>query len=186
MVSTLKKEPNYVLKKTEYRSPGSFHDKPIMPLYVLTFAFNFAEYGGAVYVSDKTYWDTCASASYEIHSSSSECFLQTLGLHGRKYSNMNIANTKFEHNHANVSGSPLFGGLLDRCTASAFAEVYLKYADLSIGGLHYLLVPNNIQSNSESISSYAARLCFCQDDQPECAYNPQPIHVKKGENLHFL
>lgn len=93
----------YVLKKTEYLSPSSFHDKPIMPLYVLSFAFNAAEYGGAVYVSDRTYWGTCASASYEIHSASSECFLQTLGLHGRKYSNLNIANTKFEHNHANVS-----------------------------------------------------------------------------------
>ena len=175
----------YVLKKTEYRSLSSFHDKQITPLYVLIFAFNSAEYGGAVYVSDKTYWGTCASASYEIHSASSECFLQTLGLHGMKHPNLNVANTKFEHNHANVSGSTLFGGLLDRYTASAFAEVYLKYADVSYsnGGLDYLLISSNIQSNSKSISSYAARLCFCQDDHPECASHPPPIHVKKGENF---
>lgn len=173
----------YVLKKTEYHSPSSLHDKPLPPIYVLTFALNSAEYGGAVYVSDRTYWGTCASASFEIHSGSSECFLQTLGLHGRKYFNLNLVNTKFEDNHASVSGSTLFGGLLDRCTASVFAEIYLKNQDVSIGGLDYLLNSSNLQSNSESISSYAVRLCFCRDDNPECSYIPPPIHVKKGENF---
>ena len=82
-----------------------------------------------------------------------------------------------------LHGSTLFGGLLARCTASAFAEVYIKYADISTGGLDYLLISSTIQNNSESISSYAARLCFCQDNQPECAYHPPPIHVKKEENF---
>ena len=178
----------YVLKKTEYRASNPYPDKPLKPLYVLTFASNSAEYGGAVYVSDKTYWGTCASPSYLVHSVSSECFLQTLGLHGRKYSNLNTANTNFENNRASVSGSTLFGGLLDRCTASAFAEVYLKSENVSIGGLDYLINTSTIQSNSESISSYAVRLCFCQNNQPECSYHTDPIHVKKGENftLHVV
>ena len=173
----------YVLKKTVYRASNTYPDKPLKPLYVLTFASNSAEYGGAVYVSDKTCWGTCASPSYLVHSVSSECFLQTLGLHERKYSNLNTANTNFENNHASVSGSTLFGGLLDRCTASAFAEVYLKSENVSIGGLDYLISSSNIQSNSESISSYAVRLCFCQNDQPECSYHTDPIQVKKGENF---
>jgi hypothetical protein len=33
----------------------------------------------------------------------------------------------FSQNHANISGSTLDGGLLDRCAVSPFAEIHSKY-----------------------------------------------------------
>ena len=44
-------------------------------------------------------------------------------LHNKLSGNFDI-NIKFRENHAHISGSILFGGLLDRCTVSPFAEVY--------------------------------------------------------------
>ena len=93
----------------------------------------------------------------------------------------------FEQNRAMISGSTLFGGLLDRCTASSYAEVYNKREHGShvgsTGGLVYLLETSNIQNNSESISSNPVRLCFCIDNQPNCTYQSSPIRIQKGESF---
>ena len=170
----------YILKKEKYTDL-------IHPIYVLNFAFNSGDYGGAVYINDESNFGTCDSTSYEVHSTSTECFLQTLALHGRRNSKLNLLSTKFEHNYATVSGATLFGGLLDRCTASSFAEFFYKFSSdsqpVSIGGLAYLLNTSSIQDDLESISSFPVRLCFCRDERPDCSYRPSPRQVKKGENF---
>ena len=154
---------------------------------MLTYTSNLAEQGGAVYVADETNSGTCASTSYNVHSATTECFLQTLALHGKRDSRLSLVNTKFERNYATISGSTLFGGLVDRCTASSFSEVYYKYKDdyepNSLGGLGYLLNTSNIQNSIGSISSAPVRLCFCQGDHPDCSYQPSSIKVKKGETF---
>ena len=152
----------YILKDyPPYRDPDN-------PIYVLTFSSNSAKQGGAVYVADSTNQGTCTSASYKAHSATSKCFLQVLALHGRRDSRLNTVNAKFEQNRATISGSTLFGGLLDRCTASPFAEVYYKYKESSepdpISGLEYLMTTSNIQNNLDTISSDPVRLCFCRGD----------------------
>lgn len=170
----------YVLKEVAYSDP-------IHPIYVLTFTSNSANYGGALYIADKTNSGTCTSTSYKKHSTPSQCFLQTLALHGRRDSRLNLVNTDFDQNNAMISGSTLFGGLLDRCTTSSFAEVYYKYEqdseNDSVGGLSYLMATSNIQNNSKSISSNPVRLCFCIQNQVNCGYQPSLIQVKKGENF---
>ena len=171
----------YILKNyPPYRDPDN-------PIYVLIFSLNSAKQGGAVYVADSTNQGTCTSASYKAHSATSKCFLQVLALHGRRDSRLNTVNAKFEQNRATISGSTLFGGLLDRCTASPFAEVYYKYKESSepdpISGLEYLMTTSNIQSNLDTISSDPVRLCFCRGDRPDCGYQPRPVQVKKGDNF---
>ena len=49
-----------------------------------------------MYVSDETYSGTCASTSYTKHSTPTECFLQTLALHGRRDAQLNLVNTNFD------------------------------------------------------------------------------------------
>ena len=91
---------------------------------VLSFIANFAHYGGAVYVADETNSGVCASKSHNIHSTTTECFMQLLSLqlqHSNYYIPIRLAIVaKFVRNYAHISGSNLYGGLLDRCTNSPF------------------------------------------------------------------
>ena len=87
----------------------------------ITFTANSADYGGAIHVDDNTNSGTCAS------STETECFFQVLALHSHENPNLGTQCMHFSQNHANISGSTLYGGLLDRCAMSLFAEVHNKY-----------------------------------------------------------
>ena len=81
------------------------------------FTANSADYGGAVYVDDDTNSSTCASDP------KMECFFQVLALYSIEDSHLETQSMYFSQNHANISGSTLYGGLLDSCTVGQFAEV---------------------------------------------------------------
>ena len=80
----------------------------------LNFIDNHAKYGGAVYVDD-TNSITCSAGS--------ECFIQTLKLYSFWYFHTFKVNIFFSGNTATAQGSNLFGGLLDKCIPSQFAEL---------------------------------------------------------------
>ena len=85
----------------------------------------------------------------------------------------------FSDNTANEQGGNLFGGLLDRCIPSPFSEVYLT-PRTTYSGISYLRnISNTIAS--DTISSLPVRVCFCNDSEPDCSYQPPTIKVKKGE-----
>ena len=157
-------------------------------LYALQFTSNMAEYGGAVYVADDTNAVTCASTSYQTHYTSTECFMQTLVLHGTVSSHVNLVNTNFTENYAEISGSMLYGGLLDRCTVSPSAEVYIKYNDYygaqpgAMSGAEYITSITNI--DVMSVNSDPVRICFCNNtNKPDCHLKPPLVHVPKGGNF---
>ena len=170
----------YILKKTRYYE------------HINTFIFtkNIADYGGAIYVADETNSGTCGSTSYKIHSATTECFLQALSLHSQK--THIVIDTNFTNNLAKYSGSDLFGGLLDRCTISPFAEIYsaiffsdyTKRFNRTIGGIDYLKYTSNI--NLTSVSSYPTKLCFCVNNDPDCDYKPPVKFVKKGQLFSIM
>ena len=139
--------------------------------YLLIFSGNHANYGGAVYVADDTNSGAC--------SPDNECFIQTLALHQSIYVS-NTVNIVFFDNTASEQGADLFGGLLDRCIPSPFAEVYLKQRTHYSGVSHL----GNISTITalDTISSLPVRICFCNNEsEPDCSYQPPPIKVKKGE-----
>ena len=156
-------------------------------LYSLRFTLNTAEYGGAVYVADDTNSVTCASTSYQTHYTSTECFMQTLVLHGAVNSNVNLVNTNFSENFAEISGSTLYGGLLDRCTVSPSAEVYIQYDYYvaqpgAMSGVEYITSITNI--NVKSVNSDPVRICFCNNtNKPDCHQKPPLVRVPKGSNF---
>ena len=165
----------YILKSQSTRQ--SFTDDE----YLLIFSGNHANYGGAVYVADDTNSGAC--------SPDNECFIQTLSLDQNSYM-LDTVNILFSDNTASEQGADLFGGLLDRCIPSPFAEVYLKqrtrysgvsYSGVSYSGVSYL---GNISTITalDTISSLPVRICFCNNEsEPDCSYQPAPIKVKKGE-----
>ena len=149
---------------------------------VIVFTSNSAEYGGAVYVADETNSGTCSSKSFEQYSPKTECFIELLPHQSGYYGNNDVEVTVFEDNLAYISGSDLFGGLLDRCTISPLAATDSGQNSILDGTLYFHKVSNVKQL--DTISSAPVRVCFCDEDkQPDCGYRPPIVNVKKGETF---
>ena len=86
--------------------------------YMLILYGNHAKYNGALYIADDTNSGSCTCDN--------ECFIQTLAIYQMNYSSLSYRmNIFFSGNTANnEQGANIFGGLLDRCVPSLFAEVY--------------------------------------------------------------
>ena len=178
----------YVLKKGEI---NNLDNAKIVTSVV--FQENSAIYGGAVYVADETNSGMCAGDVN--HYDTTECFVQVLTLlytesflPSKAYSDQLIS-IKFANNYAETmrNGQEIFGGLLDRCTVSPFAEVYtVETFKMSISGVTYFTRITNIndsKSNLQLISSNPVRVCFCVDDHPNCSFEKPTIYVQKGETF---
>ena len=157
----------YILKNTDIENIS----------YVMNFTANHANYGGAVYVADNTNSGAC---SIDI-----DCFFQTLSLYYVTNNvSINTVNLLFYENTATEEGSNLFGGLLDRCIPSQFAEVN-KEKRVYYSGATYLGNISNIEL--DSISSQPVRVCFCNSKiEPDCSYQPLIIRsrVEKGKSFN--
>ena len=151
-----------------------------LDVYLLVFVRNFADYGGAVYVADDTNSGTCTSLSFKEHSRITECFLQTPALKNLEFYGKFLLTIRFDQNKASISGESLYGGLLDRCTVSPFANPTdslhaidgITYFKFFIGHL-----------DLHEISSDPVQVCFCRHSVPDCHYQHPPMTVKKGEKF---
>ena len=167
------------------------------------FTGNSAQYGGAIYVDDETNSGTCTNDP------KTECFFQVLAINDVR-GDLKQQSIQFSHNHANVSGSTLYGGLLDRCAVSQFAEVQNKFGTISDGDFYGSTYFKNISTsvyynvtafgftyNSDgsvspdhlyeeilitnfSISSSPVWVCLCVNNVHDCTHQ-ENIQVKKGE-----
>ena len=110
-IQILKNEPDYVRDDNLHVS--------------LDFTSNSAEKGGAIYVAHNTNDGVlCQVADREINQA--ECFIQTLGTYNtRNNTNTTYINTFLTNNTALISGSDIYGGLLDQCTMNPDAELHL-------------------------------------------------------------
>ena len=159
------------------QNPKLYYLKNVRVGYSMNFTGNNASYGGALYVADDTNSGACLR--------NTECFFQTLALHQLDPLSVNTS-FLFSENRATEQGSDLFGGLLDRCISSPFAEVHLKYdpkeplkQNAHFSGVIYLQSTSNIELGS--ITSQPVRVCFCNsENEPYCNYQPPPIRVQKG------
>ena len=140
---------------------------------LIKFSGNHAIYGGAVYVADDTSSAACLTAA--------ECFIQSLALYQFVPQDSRTINIFFSENIATKEGSNLFGGLLDRCLPSPFAEVHIKH-ETQYSGITYIGNISNI--TLDSIASLPIKVCFCNSEyQPDCSYQLPPMKVKKGETF---
>ena len=131
----------------------------------INFSSNTASsYGGALYVDDNRYSDTlCSVIADQNETTSNECFSKKTFLN-------------FSDNFANKLGSNLFGGLLDICEVKETVDSPHREK-----GVASFLRKSNIQeSQLDTISSRPIQLCFCQDGQADCDYQPETVHVDRG------
>ena len=99
---------------------------------ILKISNNSAQYGGGIFVEDKTAGKgLCSRPATEIASFSfdnRECFIQTIALYELGYqiysyfTPPNFLNIFLLNNTATISGNAIFGGLFDRCTLNQQAE----------------------------------------------------------------
>ena len=180
----------YILK---YTSILTFQIYTRFDYNTTIFIANSADYGGAVYVDDDTNSGTCTSDP------NLECFFQVLAVHGTADEYLQTQSMHFSQNYANISGSTLYGGLLDRCAVNPFAEVhYNHFLDESFMYQYdyYPDQPYEYKGNGESyfkdvstddttsISSLPVRVCLCISNEHNCNLINN-IEVKKGETFTF-
>ena len=151
----------------------------LLNVQAIKFVSNTADYGGAVYVADETNSGTCASSSFKEHSPKTECFLQSVALHNQPYTVGNaLITTTFTDDQANISGSTLFGGLLDRCTVSPLAEGVQLHQSRDQWSLIFGYITD---MNFKKVKSYPIRVCFCNHSKVNYSYKPPLFRVMKGE-----
>ncbi len=126
---------------------------------------NLAQYGGGIFVADDTQRSACREGTTETDATQTlfvDCFIQTIKLYDGYYGRTpNYFNTFMTSNTATQSGADIYGGLLDRCTVSNFAEYHISSNG---SGLDY--INNTIKSFTElSISSKPVQMMFCNYSQ---------------------
>ena len=159
---------------------GGIYFEVSSKLYLVTkhrlvhFRENRAEYGGAIYIADETNNGTCTSSQESVTAASeSECFFQSVT---PTIQVMTISQLfSFSENAANVSGSMLYGGLLDtiRCTVNALTNRHIRYSS----------IPGFMNNIIQYTNSDAIRVCFCKESKIDCSFLPKPIRVMKGESF---
>ena len=151
----------------------------------LNFFANSADYGGAVYIADDTNSAMCASTSHRGLSALTECSIQVLALYNGKVKNILLKNVNFTGNRAYVIGPSLFGGLLDRCTISPFAEINLQknLTEYRDGASYFNLISTISESINSTTHSHPVQLCFCRNGQPDYELKSINVTVKKGETF---
>ena len=165
---------------------GSTHE--ITPSVSVVFKGNSAKYGGAIFVADRKSAGICQSTpNTTTDSDVTECFLQVLSflLVERVPSPEHLVSLEFINNSATAYnyGHALFGGLLDRCTLSPFAEVHHYNGIYYSNRTTYITKVSNFSTNLQSISSKAVYVCFCREGTPNCDYQPSNINVTKGKKF---
>ena len=141
------------------------------------------EYGGSIYFRDDANTVDCEVATFSILSPErpiSECFFQVVDL----YRQAGTLGFYFESNEAYISGSVLFGGLLDRCSLARIVSLSFFDSDLGVDlleldGVNYLKNSSNLNS-IDSITSDAVSVCICSEGKPNCSLNNLTISSQKG------
>ena len=148
---------------------------------LLTFTANRANYGGAMHIADETNPFLCSSLSSWSYSASYECFVQSLFLNTDAILTQTMY---YSDNSAEMSGSNLFGGLLDRCSIRDLPSPGANFATVTNGAASFKKLSGITEL--ETISSDPVRICFCRNNgQPDCNYNPSSIEVKRGESINI-
>ena len=133
---------------------------------LLTFMANKAGYGGALHIADQTNPLLCSSPSSWLYSASSECFFQ---FSSPDTDAMFIQYMNFSNNSAEISGSNLFGGLLDRCTIKDFTPV------INNGAAEFKALSG--VTDLKTVTSDTVRICFCRNGEPDCSYQLPVIEI---------
>ena len=144
----------------------------------LGFTDNQAEYGGAMFVRSRLTLNDCTKPS-QLLTDREFCFFEV--------AEMNSVHLAFTDNIANVTGSVLYGGMLQSCII-VFADSIDATFQTTLSALDYFYNISDIKSNvvTTPISSDPVRICFCLNDTHyDCDYSLPPFHRSPGQSFNF-
>ena len=164
----------------EQNSKLSLVDSGLNTILKVEFEENMADYGGAMHISNESQI-FCNSRYFAKHTEQTECFLLAY-----KVDEANKKLITFSENLANIAGSAIFGGFLDRCTVN---PRFTDSEDLNSGmqqpayGLSFLLGLSNLQP--AEIASHPVQVCYCYNYTylNQCTYNISSKVLQRGEKL---
>ena len=164
----------------EQNSKLSLVDSGIDTKLKVEFAENMADYGGAVYINDESQI-MCKSKYFAEHTQKTECFLLAY-----KLDEANKKLITFSENVANIAGSAIFGGFLDRCTVDPGFTKDHSQTDSGVQqpayGLSFLMELSNLQP--AEIASHPVRVCYCYNyTYADCTYDIGSKVLPRGEKL---
>lgn len=161
----------------EQNSKLSLVDSGLHTKLKVEFAENTADYGGAVYINDESQI-MCKSKYFAKPTEKTECFLLAYKL-GEANKKLII----FSENIANIAGSAIFGGFLDRCTVNPrFTEDLHSGVQQPAYGLSFLIGLSNLQP--AKIASHPIRVCYCYNyTYPDCTYDLGSKVLQRGKKL---
>ena len=159
----------------------------------LNFSNNWAsEKGGALYVNDTDASSCGINVPFDpdFDPIYGECFIQGIAIYESAddwdTADANFKNIYFSNNSATQDGSVLYGGLLDRCAISTYAEQrQILGGQFAPDPLTYVSRMSDF-SNSE-LSSDPMRICFCEDgtDVFDCSLSAPEIEVLSGKTFNL-
>ena len=176
-IQLLKNEPDYV-------RDDNLHVR-------LDFTSNSAKKGGAIYVAQNTIDGVLCHQA--------ECFIQTLASYDiLNRADITYINTFLTNNTALISGSDIYGGLLDQCTISLDAEQILSsngfdYIKASTQIEHIIdyspyarshpeyLINNITKSDVKKLISSDGILNFCSNHILSPNHSHPAVSINKGE-----
>ena len=104
----------------------------------------------------------------------------------------NYISVKFAQNTAKISGSTLYGGVLDRCTLDPKAEISFENIQITnhtggpVEGFIFFKNVSDIDDviDNHTISSKPVSICFCNSNDPDpqaCSVESHSVRVMKGQ-----
>ena len=138
----------------------------------LSFTYNTAHVGGAIFVLDSSYSDHCFKAS--------SCFFE-VNVKNRIHNQL----VYFYENFAE-SGADLFGGFLDRCFVLEFIATKVYHTSGRDSWRLYFKSKHSKNANVKAVSSDPVRLCFCTETHlPNCSFVHSAKSIHRGEQISF-
>ena len=124
----------------------------------ISFTHNYANHTGGGIKVDKYY-----AANIGV----TDCFLQQVG---------NNAKFIFDGNKAQDGGDAIYGGKMDQ----TLTEDLKSCVDTLMGSSHFI---NSSPNNLSLISSDPSRVCFCEDNRPQCLEYTRNVSVYPGQTF---
>ena len=155
------------LENSKFYSDNVKMNDSIVSIAEVNFVSNSAaDHGGAIYVNDELQSEnpTCDSDP-----NTGGCFFQNITNH------LEIV---FVNNSADTSGQNLFGELLDRCSVISATTPSV----LEVNGAARFKEITNVE-NFDTVSSQPVRVCFCENNIPDCSQRTYSIQLRKGERF---
>ena len=141
----------------------------ILPHTTVHWESNHATLGGAIYVGSHNPLIYCTDIDCHIYTTK-KCFFQI--------STVNLLSgiqLVFKNNSADIAGSVLYGGTIDKCKLDWKYDKSSKVFDM--------LVQYQADNKTSSISSDPFHVCPCENNYPECSKRKKTLSVYPGETF---